>query len=244
MANPIEVLNDLEDVDVPDPDDGDILYYDEASGLWKGKQPAVGGGTVERLVRASADDCSVHWNGSAWVFSLTWNYFWAGRFSAGYEKIGSAGLFRNIYIPKDATITHAYLKPTARDSDASLLVKTRIRGEKNDSPIAFSNYADYDARTRTTAVVDWDDIATWVLGTLYSSPDIKTIIKEIVALAGWVSGNPLVIFWDDHEARTATDIARLRRGRDWNHGLRTPPMLYIEWVAGGSGRRWPPKDKD
>ena len=35
MSNPIAVLDDLEDVAAPAPDDGDVLTYDEASGLWK-----------------------------------------------------------------------------------------------------------------------------------------------------------------------------------------------------------------
>ncbi|GAH38671.1 unnamed protein product, partial [marine sediment metagenome] len=64
---------------------------------------------------------------------------------------------------------------------------------------------------------------------LYQSPDIKDIIQEIVNLPAWVSGNPIAIFWDDHEARTATDTERLRRARSWDHASRTPPMLYIEY---------------
>ncbi|MBA7627008.1 hypothetical protein ES703_34469 [subsurface metagenome] len=231
MAIPIQVLNDLEDVDVPDPDDGDILYYDQASGLWKAKPLVAGGGTVERLVRASADDIIVWWTGAAWSVYIPSDSWWAGHNTAAQTKLGGAARFLNIYVPKGATITHAYLKPTARTSDASLLVKSKIHGEKDASPATFSTYADYDARTRTTAVVNWDDIPFWVLGTLYQSPDIKTIIEEIVALDAWASGNPLVIFWDDHEARTATDMARQRRGRSWDHASRTPPMLYIEWVA-------------
>ncbi|GAI13719.1 unnamed protein product, partial [marine sediment metagenome] len=57
----INYLNDLLDVSVPSPADGDIVYWDAAAGLWKAKQPPVGGGTVERLVRASADDIFVKW---------------------------------------------------------------------------------------------------------------------------------------------------------------------------------------
>ena len=231
MANPIEVLNDLEDVDVPDPDDGDILYYDEPTSLWKSKQVAVGGGTVERLVRTSTDDIAVWWTGAIWATNPYANWWFVGYYSAAYQKNGGGGRFLNIYIPKGATITHAYLKQTARTGDATTGVKTRIHGEKVANPSTFSLYPDYAARPRTTAVIDWDNIATWTAGTLYSSPDIKTIIKEIVDQDAWASGNPLVIFWDDHEARTATDIQRCRRARPWDHASRTPPMLYIEWEA-------------
>ncbi|GAH83136.1 unnamed protein product, partial [marine sediment metagenome] len=130
----IHFLNDLLDVEVPAPEDGDVLYWDEAASLWKCKPMVAAGGIVERLVRASSDDIEVHWNGSAWVVSLTSDAWYVGYFDYGYQKMGGAGRFLNIYIPKGATIIHAYLKQTARTTDASTGVKSRIRGEKNASP--------------------------------------------------------------------------------------------------------------
>lgn len=227
----IQYLNDLLDVAVPAPADGDVLYWDAATSLWKCKQPPTLEAIVERLIRVNSDDIFVYWNGSAWVVDPTNERWHVGRWSATELKCGGGGRFLNIYIPPGATILEAYLKPTARGSDASTGVKSRLRGEKDINPATFSTYANYDARTRTTAQIDWDDIPSWTLGTLYQSPDIKTIIQEIVNLGGWTSGNPIVIFWDDHEARTATDIARIRRARSWNHASRTPPMLYIKWEA-------------
>ena len=227
----VQYLNDLLDVSVPDPVDGDILYWDAAAGLWKAKQPPVGGGTVERLVRVSADDIGVRWYDPNWTFDLTWDSLTVGYWSATNFKRGGGNRFLNIYIPKDATIIHAYFKPTARDSSNIANVNTRLHGEKNAAPATFSNYADYDARTRTDAVIDWDNIAAWTAGILYQSPDIKSIIEEIVALDGWASGNPIVIFWDDHDDRSAHVNDTIRRARTWDHASRTPPMLYIEWVA-------------
>ncbi|GAI46029.1 unnamed protein product, partial [marine sediment metagenome] len=43
MANPIAVLNDLEDVSVPAPNDEDILYYDAVASLWKAQAPPPAG---------------------------------------------------------------------------------------------------------------------------------------------------------------------------------------------------------
>ncbi|GAH46716.1 unnamed protein product, partial [marine sediment metagenome] len=67
--------------------------------------------------------------------------------------------------------------------------------------------------------------------TLYQSPDIKDIIQEIINLDGWASGNPLAIFWDDHDDRSDHNAATVRRYKSWDHADRQPPMLYIEWVA-------------
>lgn len=227
----IQNLNDLLDVEVPSPEDGDVLYWDATASLWKCKAVPVGGGTVERVVRSSTDDAYAYWNASAWVFSLDNERWHVGYWNVNQLKVGGAGRFLDIYIPKDATIIHAYLKPTARSSDTATEIKTRIHGEKNANPITFSNIANYQARTLTDAVIDWDDIASWTLGELYQSPDIKTIIQEIVNLDAWASGNPLVIFWDDHDDRTAHIDSKERRARSWDHANHTPPMLYIEWTA-------------
>ncbi|GAI04529.1 unnamed protein product, partial [marine sediment metagenome] len=162
---------------------------------------------------------------------LTNDYWTCGYWLANNERKGGGGRFRLIHIPPGATITHAYLKLTARSTDNLPNVNTRLRGELNINPTTFGAIADYLARERTAAVVDWDDIPPWTLGTQYQSPDIKTIIQEIVNLDGWASGNPLVIFWDDHDDRSAHTSYTVRRARSWNHTLKTPPILYIEWTA-------------
>jgi len=168
----IQYLNDLLEVSVPAPADGDVLYWDAAAGLWKSKQPPVGGGTVERCVRASSDNCDVRWNGGAWVLSLGMEYWTCGYWLANNERKGGGGKFLNIYVPPGARISHAYLKLIARDTDALANVNTRLHGEQNINPATFTNIADYLARTRTDAVLDWDNIPPWIIGTLYQSPDI------------------------------------------------------------------------
>lgn len=224
-------LNDIEDVEVPAPEDGDVLYWDEATSLWKCKAPAVGGATMERVVRYSTDDALVWWNGSIWTINLTHNGCLAGYWNSAEQGYGAGMRFVNIYIPENAIITHAYLKLTARSTDTSTEVKTRIRGEKNAAPLTFSNIADYNARTRTNTVIDWDDIPSWTLGELYQSPDIKAIIQEIIDLEDWAFAHSIVIFWDDHDLRTPAIDYKLRRARSFNHVDPVPVMLYIEWTT-------------
>jgi len=227
----IEYLKNLKDVYIPAPADGDVLYWDAASSLWKAKAPPVGGGTIERLVRASTDDIFVYWNGSQWTAYVAYNLLAVGFQKYNHKMWGGGARFLNIYLAPGVTIKHAYLKVVAQSSDSLTGVKSRIHGEQNINPATFSNYANYDGRTRTTASIDWDDIASWTMATLYQSPDIKDIIQEIVNLDGWTSGNPIVIFWDDHEDRSTHINNTHRRGRSWDHTDRTPPMLYIEFGA-------------
>ena len=75
----------------------------------------------------------------------------------------------------------------------------RIYGEKSVSAAqpGPSNY-DLSSRPKTTAYVDWP-ITTSITQThvLLYSPDVSSIVSEIVNQAGWTSGNPMgfIIEW-------------------------------------------------
>lgn len=228
----IQYLDDLLDVEVPTPDDNDVVYWDAAASLWKSKQPPVGaGGTVERQVRVGSDDCEVRWTGSAWGISTTRSYSGCGYWSTSRFKGGGGMRFLNIYIPNGATIVHAYLKLVSYDDRALENVNSKIRAELDANPLTFSTLDDYLARPRTVASINWDNIPPWLTGKLYQSPDFAPVIREIVSLPAWASGNPVVIFWDDHDDRSTHVACTMRRPRYWEHADRTPPILYIEWTA-------------
>ena len=223
-------LDDLLDVEVPAPSDGQVLYWDAPTALWKAKTILVAAAIIERVVRYSTDDAWAYYTGADWVINLTYALGIAGYYGATYQGSGMGMRFVNIYLPPTAIITHAYLKLTCGTAGDKIEVKTRIRGEKNVDPLTFSTIDDYNARTRTTATIDWDNIPTWQLGELYQSPDIKDVIKEIITLPDWASGNPLVIFWDDHDFRTPPVAGKDRRARSQNHATPVPPILYIEYT--------------
>ncbi len=226
----IENLDDLLDVDVPSPVDGDVVYWDGAAAKWKCRQPSIAEGILEMPIVEPADDIDVYWNGSYYRSYLT-NLWWIGGYNGPTDlKNGGGGRFKLIHVPPGATILHAYLKLTARNSDNLPNVNTRLRGELNINPATFGTLSDYLARKKTTAVIDWDNIPPWVQGTQYQSPDIKSVIQEIIDLDGWVSGNPVIIFWDDHDDRSAHISYTIRRARSYDHPNRTPPILYIEYA--------------
>jgi hypothetical protein len=73
-------------------------------------------------------------------------------------------------------------------------VRWKIEGEDADNPATFSTYADFIARVRTTANVSWINSAASYPPDYYTSPDISSIIQEIVNRGGWASGNHIAIF--------------------------------------------------
>jgi len=139
------------------------------------------------------------------------------------NKIGAGGRFLNVPIAQGKTINHAYLIfPDSAYSNT--IVNSKIKGEDVDDAATFSNLTDYDARDRTTANVSWNAIPSWASGGERWSPDIKTVIQEIVDRGGWVSGNAMVIFWEDHDGASNQKSYNIREGS-------LPPVLYIEYAS-------------
>jgi hypothetical protein len=201
--------------------------------------------TVDIDVGAMADDCRVFWNGSNWVLGELWFiYFFAGYQDSGSIKNGGGMRFQNIAVPQGATIDTATVIFVCALSNSYTTANTRFTGEDADDAAAFSDLADYQARRGTvvggannnnitSAQVDWDNIATWVAGTSYPSPELKSIVQEIVNRTGWASGNDMVIFWDDHDGRSTETNYSYRIAASYDHATYDPPKLHIEYTAGG-----------
>jgi hypothetical protein len=163
-------------------------------------------------------------------FDLICTEFMAGAFSGIYNKYGTGARFTNITIPQGATINQAYLTLRCSFGTSAVTVNTRISAEKIDNAPTFADdKAAFDTRyaNRTTARVDWDSIPAWSLNVDYNSPEIKTVIQEIINRAGWASGNALVIFWEDFDGRS-TNIANCgKRAYSYNGSTPYAPRLYI-----------------
>jgi hypothetical protein len=118
-------------------------------------------------------------------------------------KYGIGIRFSAVPIPQGATINSAYLVVTSAGAYTQDTVNSIIQGEDANSPAAIIGVVDYQSRTRTTAYTSWNGIAHWTLGTEYVSNDISTVVSEIVNRGGWVLGNNLILFWDDHSASSS-----------------------------------------
>ena len=155
----------------------------------------------------------------------------AGYWKFGQEEYGSGLRFTGISIPKGSTIISANITFTAQITNADGTPRTRISGYDADNPSVFSTSADFDARyaVNTDAVVDWD-IGAWVMDSEYTSPDIKTVIQELIDRSGWSSGNAMVLFWEDFEDRsTHVDNSR-RHAYSHDSDPTKAPILSIHWT--------------
>lgn len=129
--------------------------------------------------------------------------------------------FLNITIPRYATINSAFLDLVA-DENHVADTWVRILGQDADDAATFAAAAsDLTSRATTSATVDWDDIPLWTVGTTYTSPDLATIIQEIVDRAGWASGNDLVLTIVGTGHRTA---------ESFNGVAASAPLLRIDYT--------------
>ena len=187
-------------------------------------------------VVASTDDAFRRLGTLGWDLTASMN---SGAASATVNRMGAGARFKNILIVNGATITEAHLTLRCNSSTSGTVVNSRVSAEDVDDAITFADDADaFDTRwaARTTARVDWDAIPAWTSGVDYDSPDIKTVIKEIVDRGGWASGQDIVIFWEDFEQRSTEATSCFRQAFSYDGSAEFAPKLVI--TVKGTSRGW------
>ncbi len=195
-------------------------------------------------VGASTDDAYRRITPSFW--SLSHSQITAGGAAEGTIKWGAGMRFTNITIAGGSTISSAYLTLVSDINKAGVTVNTRISAEDVDNAATFANNAAaFDIRwaARTTARVDWDAIPAWTVGVAYDSPEIKTVIQEIIDRVGWASGQAIVIFWEDYDDRSSHVNDGHRTARSYDGSTTQAPQLTITYTEAGSAyfgilKRW------
>jgi uncharacterized repeat protein (TIGR02543 family) len=149
----------------------------------------------------------------------------------GSESSGSRnywGLrFQLIDVPKGASITSAKVTfhAMATNSDSSSMI---LSGQLSPNPTTFvaSSSSTYNissdtTRPKTSASISWT-IPAWTSGSNYDTPDLSTVVQEIVNQSGWVSGNSLVII-----GKTTADVNKTATSYDGTNGSTLGPKLTV-----------------
>ena len=115
--------------------------------------------------------------------------------------------FQNITIPRGAVIANASIrfKTSLDDGGGSEPTSLTITGQDSDDAATFSIVANnISVRPKTSAVVAWNSIPPWTIaGEIHDTPDLSTVLKEIVDRTGWVSGNDMVFIIEGTGRRPA-----------------------------------------
>jgi hypothetical protein len=177
---------------------------------------------VESRVAASADDAEEN--------TATGK---VNRGSSDLELVDQGALFQlvgmrfnSLSIPQGATITNASIQFQA-DETHSGATNLMIEGEASDNALAFTNAnANISSRTLTATSVEWTP-APWTTvgeaGSDQQTPDITSVIQEIVDRPGWSSGNSLAVIISGSGRRAA---------ESFNGDSAGAPLLHVEYTAG------------
>jgi hypothetical protein len=128
----------------------------------------------------------------------------SGGTTAVLEEDTTIGLrFTNVSVPQGASVSHATLYCTPDDaapSGTSSNVVISVTAEDADNSAAFSTWANFDARSRTTRYsmigVDTKEFYNQ-RDKLISLGDVYPPVSEVVNRTGWTSGNALTLFLTD-----------------------------------------------
>ena len=164
--------------------------------------------TIVVQVEASRDDAGAwwDWSGYYWVWTLDRSHISVGGFTNG-PKYNGGLRFTNVQIPQGAEIVSAALKTCSDQTCDGTGARWNIYGQDAGDCNQFSTQQDFLARPKTTAKVDTGFWPGWVEGQWYQTPDISTIIQEIVNRSDWQPGNGLALLLYGHdEARTTHEI--------------------------------------
>ncbi|WP_369996177.1 fibronectin type III domain-containing protein [Winogradskyella sp.] len=117
--------------------------------------------------------------------------------------------FDNVEIPENATVIRAYIQFSTDERVSSQpTTNLTIHGELNaNSPTFTSATNNISSRTTTSNSTPWSDLAAWGsidnVGYYQRTPDLSDEMNEIMALPGWVQGNPITFIISGSGERVA-----------------------------------------
>lgn len=176
--------------------------------------------TITVSPAANADDARCTTAGGA--FNTTTSELILGATGASYH---SAIRFPSVALPAGAVITAASIEFEAAVSSSGTVCNVTISGNDVDDAGQPSNAADINGATLTSASVAWSSLPSWTAGSLYSTPNIASIIQEIYDRPGWSSGNAIRIQIVDNGSTSNAN----RQPATYDHSTRTEPVLSITY---------------
>jgi phosphatidylinositol-3-phosphatase len=113
--------------------------------------------------------------------------------------------FPGVAVPNAATITHAYIEFTVKETTWTDPTGLTLRALAADNPSTFGRAAfDVSSRPTTLSSVLWKSIPQWAtLGAKVQTPELAPILQEVVNRPGWAAGNALGIVVSGAGHRTA-----------------------------------------
>eukprot|EP01060_Flectonema_neradi_P039453 TRINITY_DN869_c0_g1_i1.p1 TRINITY_DN869_c0_g1~~TRINITY_DN869_c0_g1_i1.p1 ORF type:complete len:1324 (+),score=302.29 TRINITY_DN869_c0_g1_i1:49-4020(+) len=138
--------------------------------------------------------------------------------------------YRSIGIPQGATIVFAAVLFTAdEDSDANEAESPNlvIRCDDSDSSLEWSQVAPRD-RSQTSNEVIWNSIPLWTTDGEYFSPDIASVVQEVVSRPNWSPSSHISVLISRNEP--LSESTRTAECFDGYYGSIESPYLIVSYI--------------
>lgn len=131
-------------------------------------------------------------------------------------------------VPQGATIESAALRLIAKEANTGANAFT-IKAQATDNAATFDATAgNISSRTLTTTVVSWNP-SDWTAETVYTSPDIASLVQQIVNRPGWTPNNNIAFVLSASSANK-----RAAKTFDFSGNTSTSPELVVTYRTGAA----------
>jgi cysteine-rich repeat protein len=129
--------------------------------------------------------------------------------------------FLDIDIPQGATIGSAYIEFEADETDSTTTHLSFSAEDVDDSVTFTSDRYSVSSRVKTSSIVTWSNVPSWsTTSEKHQTPDLSSVIQEVVDRGGWVSGNSIAIIVNGSGKRVA---------ESYNGEANNAPLLVVEY---------------
>ena len=212
-------------LDIWNPSNGSVVTINKGTVV----DPDPDNGTVDVAISSGNDDVEERENGDLYTNSSDLELVYDSYSNAGYQIIGLR--FRGVGVPKNATITNAYLQFTADESNSADAELEIALHNSSNSP-AFSNSNKVSNRATFSSKVTWTP-QSWSSnqnGSAQRSPDLKNMVQSLVNKSDWSSGNSLSMIIRG-KGRSLTSTSAKRVADSYEGGASKAPRLIISYTT-------------
>ncbi|MEK7560417.1 MAG: Ig-like domain-containing protein [Patescibacteria group bacterium] len=133
--------------------------------------------------------------------------------------------FADVMIPQGTAIASAYIEFTVDETANVDPVALTIQADDADTSATFISVArNVSLRARTAAAVSWTPAPWLLIGAKQRTPDLSSIVQEVINRTGWAPGNAVTIIVTGSGRRVA----------DSYEGVGVRPLLHVEYAGVGA----------
>jgi len=201
-----------------------IVYNEGTVSLTNGEVLAVLADrqTLTGTIASNGDDAKVFILDSSFEISPEGSMIQMGNANDGIYW----GLFRwdGLLIPKGATIFSAYVTLTSTDDYMNETCRLAISADASDDSPVFDSFEDVTGRLTGAKSVSFV-VPTTLSGVVYNTPNLASVIQEVIDRPGWASGNAISLFFEDD----GSDAWALRGVSDFGGFPAAAAVLTIQY---------------